>query len=360
MLCANYLPPPHARRSDAGRCAYYTLRAAVLLVAIAAGLLPLLLQRAGSSLLNAPSLPSQATEAAGAIEHTLSPRSPRQHSRRRASTSPAPARSLKAAEPLKKVPSNSALKSRPEQAAIKPSASQTGHKKKPRAPQQGRAWLPRAPQSLRKHHRVPERAAGPATKPASYALPRTSVTELEPWPLASVVDAVRERSAAVRLRSATGRKRRDLLSTIWGVLGFLRSHQTTNGAILDPGAREEVQYSTPCYALACAVMLTSNPRQPEPAGLRRSCVNALSHSINSLRHGACGGHCAFFGLPVMAAWRILSTSSLVSDETKQKWSMGLAAVNATLAYGVVGAMKGNWGESRGLLPGLPKRLPSQG
>ena len=201
----------------------------------------------------------------------------------------------------------------------------------------------------------PKRSGASTATPTVYALPSSSVAELGPWPLAAAVATVRRSSAQVPLRRHSGRKRSDLLSMISGIVAFLRTFQSASGAIKDRDAGRIVQYATPCYALACAVLWSSSSLE-EP-GLRESCERALTHSIASLRAGRCDSHCAFFPLPIMAAWRILEPHS--GELLKLKWRRDLAAVNSTHAYGKPGDMKGNWGELMGAGGrGLPFFPPS--
>jgi hypothetical protein len=88
-----------------------------------------------------------------------------------------------------------------------------------------------------------------------------------PFPLQTVVDV-----AFANLRSApdptpTGLTKEDYLNTIEGIVTYFRAYQQPDGRIIDPVEKVEIQYSTPTFALASAVLYSV---RKDPAVLKCS------------------------------------------------------------------------------------------
>ena len=99
-----------------------------------------------------------------------------------------------------------------------------------------------------------------------------------------------------------------------GIVRHFARYQDQSGAIMDPYARREIQYSTPSYALAAAMLVHSGLR-PE---LLKSASRALGRSIEALAtHSAPDRIGDFFIYPTMAAYRLLRDR--VDLSTRQKW-----------------------------------------
>lgn len=149
---------------------------------------------------------------------------------------------------------------------------------------------------------------------------------LEPFPLATTVEAVRPRLAATTV-PPTGLAREDYLEVISGIVNHFRHFQTNDGRILDPFVHREVQYSTPCFAWAATALVVSG-RQPdllEPAG------RALESALRQLAEGtAADGHGDFFTFPAMLAYEHLRDR--VDEAPRQRWEQLLRALDPARAY----------------------------
>ncbi len=167
------------------------------------------------------------------------------------------------------------------------------------------------------------------------ALRVQAAVPLPPYALEGTVSAARAFMEGVPLAAPTGLSRADYIPTISGIVQYFRAQQNASGAIIDAYAHEEIQYSTPCFALACSVAYAAG----SDATLLPNCTAALSFAIHELATANCAdGHCAFFGKPIVLAFRVLAP--LVSDAVRAGWVAGLAAVDPWKAYGFP---SGNWG-----------------
>lgn len=166
---------------------------------------------------------------------------------------------------------------------------------------------------------------------AANALPPA----LPPFALEGVITTARDFAAATPLQAPTGLTRSSYLPVIAGIVEHFRHLQDADGAIIDQYRNVETQYATPCFAFACATVVANGGDQT----LLPNCTAALSRSIEELATATCAdGHCAFFGKPVVFAYRILS--ALVAPGVAAGWRSGLAQLNPWKDYGFP---SGNWG-----------------
>jgi hypothetical protein len=103
------------------------------------------------------------------------------------------------------------------------------------------------------------------------------------FPHAGVVATAREYAAATPLINPTGLRRSDYLRTIHGIVSFFRPLQAASGGIIDPHSHREVQYSTPCYALGAALMVSSGT----DASFLDSAALAVDSSLAQLGNHSC-------------------------------------------------------------------------
>ena len=121
--------------------------------------------------------------------------------------------------------------------------------------------------------------------------------------------------------------RGDYLTMVDGIVRHFAPYQDASGAIIDPYAHREIQYSTPSYALAAAMLVHSGLR-PE---LLKSASRALGRSIEALAtHSASDRTGDFFIYPTMAAYRLLRDR--VDLSTRQNWERDLRKIDPDLAY----------------------------
>ena len=147
------------------------------------------------------------------------------------------------------------------------------------------------------------------------------VPPLEPNTMAPIVDTLLSFSKDIPLIAPSGYRRNNYLSTIAGVVKwFLPFQNEMTGAIIDPNSHQEEEYSTPCFAHAAALLVSTGWSNLTDAALR-----ALTWSAISLNNGKCAtNHCDFFISPTLRAFQLLTpfvNASLVS-----KWTSLLSTI----------------------------------
>jgi rhamnogalacturonyl hydrolase YesR len=150
-------------------------------------------------------------------------------------------------------------------------------------------------------------------------------------PLAAQINGCLERQRKEQGFQATGLGRGDYLEVIAGQVKAVRRYQDADGRIIDPVAKREMYFATPCYAHAVAALATAN--HPAAGDLLESGMKALDISIASLAgNRTTGSHGDFYTWPVMFAYEIFGP--LAAEERKETWRSGLAAIDITSAYRV--------------------------
>ena len=151
---------------------------------------------------------------------------------------------------------------------------------------------------------------------------------LPPWALEGTVEYAMQLASTVPLQRPTGLTKQSYLGTINGIVQFMRNLQDDAGRIVDPFEKREVQYSTPCFAFACATVWA----QGLDDTLLNNCTAALSIATEELANKTCAdGHCVFFMKPVMFAYRILVGK--VDSALVAKWNASLTAMNPWIDFG---------------------------
>eukprot|EP00048_Salpingoeca_helianthica_P020710 m.8030 g.8030 ORF g.8030 m.8030 type:complete len:685 (-) comp5156_c0_seq2:41-2095(-) len=177
---------------------------------------------------------------------------------------------------------------------------------------------------------------------------------LPPFPLDPVVQQARAAAAAARKPKPTGITSHDYLVEIAGTVEVFVQFQNMNasspsyGKIIDPYAKIEIQYATPCFANAAALLVRENYYSGDFAQelLQRASL-AMEAALTALvfgqpkgDQGCAQGHCNFYTMPLMFAFE--SFLNLVPDATLQRWRSLLSQVNATRAYSHWPHQAGNW------------------
>jgi hypothetical protein len=125
----------------------------------------------------------------------------------------------------------------------------------------------------------------------------------------------------------TGIDRAVYLQLIAGIVDHFSPLMGENGAISDPYEKTEIQYSTPSYALAAAVLVESGKR-PD---LLAKASKALDRSLNELATGsAANGTGDFFIFPAMQAY--LKLRNRVDPDTHRRWEDLLRKIDPDRAY----------------------------
>ena len=118
--------------------------------------------------------------------------------------------------------------------------------------------------------------------------------------------------------SSTGLSRNDYLKLIEGQIDFWKKHQNKDGAIIDPYNKRELQYSTPAYANAAAVLVVYAGR----SDLLESASLAMDWASSQLNKGAAAdGHDDFYPGMLAHAYRLLSPKA--SSTRAAKWKANL-------------------------------------
>lgn len=143
--------------------------------------------------------------------------------------------------------------------------------------------------------------------------------------------AIRDARTSLSERSAqpapTGINREAYLKMIQSIIGYFGPHQIKSGEIIDPYAHREIQYATPSYALAAAVLVASG-KQPD---LLDSASRALDKSLLELAEHRAADHVGdFFIYPAMVAYRTLRDR--VDPAVRERWDGYLRKIDPDLAY----------------------------
>jgi hypothetical protein len=130
--------------------------------------------------------------------------------------------------------------------------------------------------------------------------------------------------------------KRDYLSLIAADIDFFKQFQNSDGAVIDPYAHQEIQYSTPAFALAAAILVKEDSR----ADLKEPAIRALSRSITDLvQHHAANGHSDFYIPLIMHAYGILGSD--VPASLQSEWEQQLQQIDIAHTYNA--ALRGmNW------------------
>ena len=134
----------------------------------------------------------------------------------------------------------------------------------------------------------------------------------------------------------TGIKRLDYLTLVAGNVDFYKQHQNADGAIIDPVKHEEIQYSTPAFALSCATLVVQKKRDDllDPA------VRAMTFATHALaNHTTANFHADFYIPMLMHTRRILKDR--VPPETLAKWDADFRSIVPEKNYRDIHA-GGNW------------------
>ncbi len=161
---------------------------------------------------------------------------------------------------------------------------------------------------------------------------------MEEWPdpIAPVFSRFRTSLRDLPDPEPTGLAREDYLDLIEGNVDFFKAYQDDNGAILDPYEDEEVQYSTPAYALAAITLVAHAGRDD----LLESATRAMDWSVRALsrREGA-DEHEDFYAPLLAHALPLFRTHA---EESKTvEWEKLLGALDPYEIYRA-GPGGGNW------------------
>jgi hypothetical protein len=174
---------------------------------------------------------------------------------------------------------------------------------------------------------------------ASEPVPSTWDAEIfKTDPTKPLLDAFRlaaQKNAPRDFRS-TGLKRGDYLKLIASEVDFWKTQQNADGAIIDPYSKQEIQYSTPAFANAAAVLVAHGGRTDlmEPAS------KALDWATMRLaERKAANSHEDFY--PTMIAHALMLLKPQVKPERAAQWENNIRRFDPYKTYRMaMGSM--NW------------------
>lgn len=126
----------------------------------------------------------------------------------------------------------------------------------------------------------------------------------------------------------TGVRHADYLRVIESIVRFFAQFQDERGAIIDPYAGEEKQYSTPCFALGGALLVARAGVKEllEPAALALDrALTALAVERNTPQR-----HADFFAPLVLLSYRLLKDR--VEQQRATRWKTWLTAIDPEACY----------------------------
>ncbi|HRT10502.1 MAG TPA: DNRLRE domain-containing protein, partial [Candidatus Paceibacterota bacterium] len=144
------------------------------------------------------------------------------------------------------------------------------------------------------------RVADQVRRKTADLLPAAAVASCNSHPLAAKLEAFLARQETCQDFQNTGLTAEDYLRLINGQVAVFRRCQNREGVIIDPVMKIEWQYSTPCYALAVALLHTTGWNL-DP-GLLESGARAMDAAVNAMHEYRCAhNHGEFYLQPVMLA-----------------------------------------------------------
>ncbi len=168
---------------------------------------------------------------------------------------------------------------------------------------------------------------GVAATCQTLAADETDQKAFSPHPAAAALEQVFDSANQRKDFTASGISRRDYLSLIAGDVDFFKKCQNSDGAIIDPYIKQEVQYSTPAFAVAAGILSAESGR----ADLLEPAERALSCSITALvTHHAANGHSDFYIPLIVHAFRLLKDKAPAS--LVRHWHDQLSNLDPTTAY----------------------------
>lgn len=149
---------------------------------------------------------------------------------------------------------------------------------------------------------------------------------IESHPAKESLQAVFQNQPLTRF-DATGLGRRDYLSLIADNIDYFKQFQNDGGAIIDPATKKEVQYSTPAFAFAAALLVKDGKRQD----LSPAAIKAFDCALTALvNRKAADNHPDFYIPLLMHAHRLLK--DLAPPEQSQKWAAQLQSIDPAKIY----------------------------
>lgn len=148
-------------------------------------------------------------------------------------------------------------------------------------------------------------------------------------PLASEINIFLKRQRKSKKIVSTGFDRKDYLDVIAAQVKAMRQYQDSAGRIIDPITKQEMYFTTPCYAHSVAVLAKAN--YPVSKVMIESGMRALDVSLKDLAGAkAAGGHGDFYTWPALFAYELFAPSA--STERKEKWSSLIAGIDPERSY----------------------------
>lgn len=134
--------------------------------------------------------------------------------------------------------------------------------------------------------------------------------------------------AAGLAEAPTGVRHADYLRVIESIVRFFARCQDERGAIIDPYAGEEKQYSTPCFALSAALLVA----RAGAGDLLAPAALALDRALTALavERATPQRHADFFAPLVVLSYRLLKDR--VEPQRAARWKLWLESIDPEACY----------------------------
>jgi rhamnogalacturonyl hydrolase YesR len=140
-------------------------------------------------------------------------------------------------------------------------------------------------------------------------------------------------------QTPTQLSRNDYLKIIESQTRAMRGYQDASGRIIDPVKKEEMYYSTPCYAHSVAALAATGYTKDKE--LIESGMLAMDVVTSDMAANySAGKHGDFYTWPVLLALK--QFESVASPERLAKWRKNLANIDISKFYQARGAVNGKW------------------
>ncbi|NQV32882.1 MAG: glycoside hydrolase family 88 protein [Phycisphaeraceae bacterium] len=150
-------------------------------------------------------------------------------------------------------------------------------------------------------------------------------------PLADKINIFLKRQQQTKTFTATGFSRNDYLDVIAGQVKAMQKYQDSAGRIIDPVTKEEMYFTTPCYAHSIAALTQAG--YPISRALIESGMSALDVSLEALAKAEpAGNHGDFYTWPALFAYELFGSSA--SAQRKEQWSRLIAGIKPENSYRV--------------------------
>jgi hypothetical protein len=161
----------------------------------------------------------------------------------------------------------------------------------------------------------------------------------ESWLLSERIDSFQNRQKIAPSIVKNGLSRESYLKIIEGQVRAFQKYQNDSGRIIDPVAKKEMYFTTPCYAHSISVLAASGFTKDKK--LIESGMLAMDVVTQDMaRNWSAGRHGDFYTWPVMFAFKLFNG---IADEKRQnQWGKNIERMNPKFFYNMYLKFGNNW------------------